>query len=274
MIVRFLLAGLFSVLLSTLALAQGLNIANDNANGPLEVFADNGIEWQQNAQVIIAQGNAVAKRGTSTVNADELRAFYQEDTQGQTAGSETTIHRLEAIGNVTIASPTETVVGDKAIYDLTHAIMVMTGQRPTLNTPTDTISASDTLEYWENKNQAVARGNARAVREDRTIAADILVAYLQPNAQGQSEVHKVNAFDNVTIQTPQEHITAQKGVYNVKTAIANLYGAVKIKRGQNLLNGCSAEVNLKTNVSRLFACDGTNDGRVRGLVLPTAKTMQ
>jgi len=272
---RFLwLALIFGLILSGGTQAQGINLAEGESAQPLEVFADNGIEWQQGAQVIIAQGNAVAKRGTSQIQADELRAFYTETPDGTTAQQSTDVHRLEALGAVTLSSPSETVTGDKAVYDLKRAIMVMTGQRPTLKTPDDVISADDTLEYWEHKNQAVARGNATAQREDRIIHADILVALLQKNAQGKSEVHKVNAFDNVRIQTPEEEITAEKGVYTVQSAIATLYGAVKIRRGQNLLNGCAAEVNLKTNVSRLFACDGTNDGRVRGLVLPSSKTMQ
>jgi len=265
---RFLwLALIFGLILSGGVQAQGINLAEGESAQPLEVFADDGIEWQQGAQVIIAQG-------TSQIQADELRAYYTENPDGTTAQQSTDVHRLEALGAVTLSSPSETVTGDKAVYDLKRAIMVMTGQRPTLKTPDDVISADDTLEYWEHKNQAVARGNATAQREDRIIHADILVALLQKNAQGKSEVHKVNAFDNVRIQTPEEEITAEKGVYTVQSAIANLYGAVKIRRGQNLLNGCAAEVNLKTNVSRLFACDGTNDGRVRGLVLPSSKTMQ
>jgi lipopolysaccharide export system protein LptA len=46
-------------------------------------------------------------------------------------------------------------------------------------------------------------------------------------------------------------------------------GAVKITRGQNQLNGCSAEVNLNTGISKLFACsDGSQRGQVEGLILP------
>ncbi len=265
----------FALALTTLAVsaqAQDINLASGSADAPLEIYADNGIEWQQNEQVIIAQGNAIAKRANVTVNADELRAYYTETNQN--ASGNTDIHRLEALGGVNIISATEKATGDKAVYDLERAIMVISGSRPTLRTPDDTISADNTLEYWEEKGQAVARGNATAVREDRKIKADILAALFRKDKQGKSEVHRINAFGNVVIVTKSEHVTADKGVYNTKSGVATLTGSVKIKRGQNLLNGCSATVNLKTNISRLKACAGTKDDRVRGLVLPTKKTMQ
>ena len=253
--------------------AQDINLASGSPDGPLEIYADNGIEWQQNQQLIIAQGNAIAKRANVTINADELRAYYTE-TGEATEGNNTNIHRLEALGAVNIISETEKATGDKAVYDLKRAIMVISGNRPTLRTPDDVISADGTLEYWEERAQAVARGNATAVREGRKIKADVIAALFRKNKQGKSEVHRVNAFGNVIIITPTEHVTADKGIYNVNSGVATLTGSVKIKRGSNLLNGCSATVNLKTNISRLKACAGTNDNRVRGLVLPTAKTMQ
>ena len=260
------------VLATVDAQAQDINLASGSTDAPLEIYADNGIEWQQNQQIIIAQGNAVAKRANVTVNADELRAYYTESAEN--ASGNTDIHRLEALGDVNIISPTEKATGDKAVYDLKRAIMVISGTRPTLRTPEDTISADDTLEYWEEKGQAVARGNATAVREDRKIRADVLAAIFRKTNKGKSEVHRINAFGNVLIVTKTEHVTADKGVYNTKSGVATLTGSVKIKRGQNLLNGCSATVNLKTNISRLKACAGTNDNRVRGLVLPSKKTMQ
>jgi lipopolysaccharide export system protein LptA len=259
-------------LFTTTPQAQDINLASGSPNAPLEIYADNGIEWQQNQQIIIAQGNAVAKRANVTVNADELRAFYDEGNSAR--GGETNINRLEALGGVKIVSNTEKVVGAKAVYDLKRAIMVVTGTRPTLYTPDDVISADNSLEYWEEKGQAVARGNATAVRQDRKINADVLVGLFRKNKSGKSEIHRVNAFGNVTIDTQTEHVTADKAIYNVISGVATLTGAVKIKRGDNLLNGCSATVNLKTNISRLKACAGTKDNRVRGLVLPTAKSVQ
>src|SRR4051794_40471798 len=47
-------------------------------NLPIQIQADNGIEWQQNARVYIARGNATAIRGTAEVHADTLIAHYRD----------------------------------------------------------------------------------------------------------------------------------------------------------------------------------------------------
>ena len=59
--------------MSQTAAANPLGLAQ-NGSGGLEVESDNGIEWRRNEQVLIARGNAVAKRGGSRVDADELAA--------------------------------------------------------------------------------------------------------------------------------------------------------------------------------------------------------
>ena len=46
--------------------------------GPVEVTSDDGMEWRQNEQVIIAKGNAKAVRGDVTVTADRLIAHYRK----------------------------------------------------------------------------------------------------------------------------------------------------------------------------------------------------
>ena len=167
--------------------AQLLNAPNDNL--PLQVQADSGIEWQQNNQLYIARGNAVATRGPSEVHADTLIAHYREIKGGAAAapppgntaadpGSNTEIYRVEAEGHVTMVREGQTVVGDRAVYDLDQAIMVVTGKALKLTTATDVVTARDSLEWYDQKQIAVARGNAVAVRNGKTIKADILTAYM------------------------------------------------------------------------------------------------
>ena len=167
--------------------AQLLNAPNNNL--PLQVQADSGIEWQQNNQLYIARGNAVATRGPSEVHADTLIAHYREvkgapavanppDNSGGNPGGNTEIYRVEAEGHVTMLRDGQTVVGDKAVYDLDQAIMVVTGKGLKLTTATDVVTARDALEWYEQKQIAVARGNGVAVRNGKTIKADILTAYM------------------------------------------------------------------------------------------------
>ena len=49
------------------ALAQSLNFGKGDSDQPIEIFADNGIEWQQENLIFLARGNARAVRGQVTV---------------------------------------------------------------------------------------------------------------------------------------------------------------------------------------------------------------
>ncbi|MCK8784691.1 hypothetical protein M0638_09890 [Roseomonas sp. NAR14] len=192
------------------AAAQGLDM---NQGGPVDITSTDGIEWRQADQVVIARGNARAIRQGVTLNADRLLARYRNRGQaagGQAAGSQPAgqaggqpaqpagaaqgaaqgtpgetplsgnaeIWRLEAEGNVRIASATDTARGDRAVYDLDQAVMVLTGRDLSLTTPQQHLTARDSLEYWPQRRIAVARGKAVVVTSDnRRIAADTLVGY-------------------------------------------------------------------------------------------------
>ncbi len=201
------------------------------------------------------------------------------------------VYRLEALGHVVIATPTDRAEGDKAVYDLDAAVMVMTGGRLRLTTPTQVLTARDDLEYWSAKHMAVARGDAVVLTKDRRrIAADVLVAYTTPDEAagprpvaatkppgggsaptpddplaGGGKLQRVEAFGHVVVSTPTDIVTGGRGVYVPDTGIAVLVDQVRITRGQNQLEGSEAEVNLKTGVSRLLA---KRRGRVEGLIVP------
>jgi lipopolysaccharide export system protein LptA len=245
--------------------AQSLNIGGANSKSPMEVFADEGIEWEQDRKVFTARGNARAVRGEVEVTADLLRAYYREKPGG---GSD--IWRLDAEGNVKVSSPGETAFGDAAIYDIDNAILVLTGRKVRFVTAEDEITADRQLEYWEAKQMAVARGNAYAVRGKKKLRADVLSAHFRKNKSGRTKIYRVDAFDNVYIVSEKDTITADRGVYNVESGIATLTGSVKLSRDGNQLNGCSAVVNLNTGISKLKSCAsaGTGTSRVQGLFRP------
>ena len=258
----FALATLVALLLLAVAVqAQSLNFSGDR-DGPIEIFADDGIEWHQEQLVFVARGNARAVRGEVTVHADELRAYYREN-----AGGGSDIWRLDALGKVRIVGPNGKAFGGKAVYDVDNAILVLSEGKLKLVTPTDVITADKQLEYWESKQIAVARGNAFAVRGDKRLRADVLAAYFRSDKKGESRVYRVEAFNRVKIVTNSEAATSERGVYNVESGIATLIGKVKIIRGANVLNGCRAEINLNTGVSKLHSCED----RVRGLIQPGKK---
>ncbi len=254
------------------AASQSLNFSSTNSQTPIEIFADDGIEWQQEKLIFIARGNARAVRGDTTIYAQTLRAYYREGKGGSTE-----ISRIDAETKVKIVTPTETGYSEKAVYDVDKGVLVMTGGRVRLLSGLDRIEADGQLEYWERKQMVVARRNALAVRVEKgatkKLRADVLVAYFSKNKKGKSTIYRVEAFDNVRIITAKDKARADRSVYNVKSGIATLTGNVKISRAGSELDGCSAEVNMNTGVSTLFSCGpGKGGKRVRGVLMPKSAT--
>ena len=133
----------------------------------------------------------MAKRGATEVHADTLTAHYRpikgrgkggqgrsKGTGDKETGGETEIYRLDADGHVTIKGERQTVVGDQAVYDVDQQIGIVTGKALKMTTATDMVTARDSLEWYDQKQIAVARGDAVAVRDVKVIRADVLTAHM------------------------------------------------------------------------------------------------
>ena len=72
-----------------------------------------------------------------------------------TGGNE--IYRVEAEGNVHIFTPTDQAWGDRAVYDIDQAVLVMTGHDLKLTTPNDVLTARDT---WNTGRRSTWRWRA------------------------------------------------------------------------------------------------------------------
>jgi lipopolysaccharide export system protein LptA len=249
------------------AAAQGLK-GLQSGDQPLEINAEEGIEWRRNEQLYVARGNAEAIRGELTVYADVMSAHYSKTENGNS-----NIDRIDVEGNVRIVSPTETVYGDRGAYDVINGVLVLVGDDLRLESGDDIITAEDSLEYWEQKRIAVARGEAKAKREDKQIQADVLTAHLEPDAEDKLKLTRVDAYGNVRVFTATEFASGDRGVYYMDREFATLTGAVKITREKNQMNGEYAEVDMKTGVSRLLGAPpgSKTASRVRGLLVPKRK---
>ncbi|MHA1564773.1 MAG: LptA/OstA family protein [Alphaproteobacteria bacterium] len=239
---------------------------------PIQIEADEGIEWQRESKLYIARGNASATQGGTTVEADKLTAFYRESATG-----ETEIYRLDADGNVRIFSDEETASADKAVYDVFNGVLVLTGEQVQLDTREDRIVAKESLEYYEQERLAVARGEALAIRDDRRVKADVLMVHFKPESSGErvSQIDNIDAVGAVVISTPTDLAQAAEGNYVPDDGLATLSGDVRITRGTNQLNGEYAEVDFNTGISRMLnGPDSQGSGRVKALFLPAAKKGQ
>ncbi len=248
--------------------AQSLGFGRGNSD-PIQIEANEGIEWQRNNQVYVARGEARASQGGVTVEADELVAHYRPNEAGTDE-----IYRIDANGKVRILSETEEATSDNAVYDVVKGILIMTGDRVRLVTQQDTIVARKSLEYYEDRQLAVARGDALAIRDDRRVRADTLMAHFNDKKGGErsSKMERIEAIGNVHLSTETDIVTADRGDYRLDAGLATVTGDVRITRGETQLNGERAEVNLNTGQSRLLAKAGAGKAseRVRGIFVPSA----
>lgn len=255
------LAALTTGLLVALA-STGSAQTLGGGSGPIEIEAEDGIEWLRDEQLYHARGNAVATQGDLTVRADLLTAHYK-DAEG---GGDQVIYRLDAIQNVIITSGETEASGDKAVYHIERRVAVLVGEDLQMITDRGTITAEESLEYWQDKSIAVARGDATIIQQDRRLRAGVLTAFVNRNAaSGKSEVTRIDATGGVHISTPSDIVRGREGVYDVAKEQITLCGNVKITRGGNQLNGECATVDMRTGRSRM---DGGKD-KVKALILST-----
>nr|WP_242403433.1 hypothetical protein [Asaia platycodi] len=82
-----------------------------------------------------------------------------------------------------IYTTTDQAWGDKALYDIDQAVLVMTGKALKLTTPQDVMTARDVMEYHANTRMSVGRGDATVTTNDgKRIKADVLVAFSKPDS--------------------------------------------------------------------------------------------
>ena len=258
---------IFYFQISAAAVAGGLDLASGSKDMPIEITADNGIEWEKNKEILIASGNAKASRGGITVLAEVLRAYYRKKTTGGTD-----LYRLDAAGGVKIFSDTESMEGQTAVLDFEQAILKVDGKKVIYKAGPDTITANQQMEYWERQMMAVARGNAVAIHKGKTLRADVLKALLRKNKTGRSEVYIIEAFNNVLIVSDKDRLRSDSAIYKLDSGIVTLKKNVSIVREDSILNGDLAEINLKTGISKLLTVDSVGSRkerkRVRGLIYP------
>lgn len=298
MIARLAAAVLLTALAAPPALAQPIDLSS---GGPVEVTALDGFEWHESDQTVTASNEARAKRGNVTVLADRLVAHYRRKAtpagaaapaavpaagpESDTGSNE--IYRLDAIGHVRILTPTEEAVGDRAVYDIDQALLVMTGQGLRLSTPQYVMTARDSMEYWSQQRMAVGRGNALVVATDgRRLSADVLVGFTKEGGAATSpdaprpasspaagnnssgKLERVEGYGNVEVRTATDTVRGDRGVYVPDSGMARVLGSVRVIHGQNVITGTAADVNMKTGIAHVVSDPGR---RVQGLIMPNEK---
>ena len=236
----------------------------DNNNQPIEIFADNGIEWHKNKNKYVALGNAKALSGTLSLESDRIEAFYEENDS-----SSMNITEVRAKRNVVVQDKKMKITGGEyAEYKILKDYFLINGRNIILTSEKNTLKSNKKLEYWRTKNIAIATGKAEAKKDNEfVVLADKLVWYLQEKNQ-KTAVKKLLGFKNVSIKTNNEVAFGDKAIYNNETEICKLYGNVKLQRGESFLIGEYAEVDLRSGISKLLPASGNklNENKVKALI--------
>lgn len=236
------------------------------APGAITIDAEQGIEWQRSARTVTARGNATAVRGDTTVRADVLTARYREGADGSVE-----VWQIDGAGALRVTSPRQTALGEKGTYDVVGKKMSISGgKQVSLTTATSKITADQSIDYDIAGKRLVARGNAVVVDGERTLSGDVIIIRFAEDAEGQARPQQIDAQGRMRMVTPSETVTADSGTYNVTAQLATASGSVQVVQGVNRLNGCRGEMDLRTGVSRMFACPGEDGGRVQGVIMPNA----
>ena len=228
-----------------------------NSDSPIEISAEDGIEWHKNKKKYIAKGNAKARKADLLVTSNVLEAIYEDNNDTE---SEITV--LKAKGNVFIKNQKAQIQGGKkARYNLKKEYFIVNGKKLELISNEDRLTSNSTIEFWKNENIAIATGKAKAHKNNKySIFADKLVWHLiddkeigNKEKEGQGyQIKRILAYKNVVIETNNEIAYSNKALYNEISGICKLFGKVKLKKGDNFLTGEYAEMNLNTGISKLL----------------------
>lgn len=257
--------------IAAMALVQPMAYAQSkNSPAPLEISAAETLEWHRDKQLYIANGAASAQQGDTTIKANILEAYYREPKAG---GMQ--IWKIIARNNVEIHSASGNAYGDHAVYNLDESKAVMTGDNLKMLSDDQSLTADERFEYYTEENKLIAIGNTRIKRPTETLESDQVTAWFK-DGDASRELWRAEADGHVHIKTAEESITGDKGEYRKEDNKAEVIGNVVIRRGPNILEGTRAELDLLTNISKVFGGknangEGKNDGRVRGTFFPDSE---
>ena len=134
---------------------------------------------------------------------------------------------------------------------------------------------ADSLEIVDDQNTALLTGNVNVVQGTTIMKAKrIKVYYLRKNESGQSKsgIRKIEASGKVAVRSEDNYATADNAVVDMVSEIVTMKGNVFVSQGNNVANGCTLTVNLKTSVSEIKPCKSSSgSGRVRILLDPKSR---
>ncbi len=229
---------------------------NRKDDSPIIIEAQEEIICDETIRKCTAKGNAMAQKGDKTVYGDILIAFFTDDRK---------IASVTADGNVRMTTPTDEATGEHAHYDLALDRVIMTGNNLKVTTPKETLTATESIEFWHKENKGIARGNAIATfpTKGELIQAETLTAFFKKSSEGSSDstsedkekqsIDRIEAEQNVLASGPKGVITGDRGKYSSRSNLVEIFDNVKLMQDKNIIEGDYARYNMKTDLAEIFS---------------------
>ena len=219
--------------------------------------ADEGVEYHQKEQKLVAKGNATAKKKDLSIKASTLIGYYAPQNKNK-------ISRIEAHNNVEMKTPDTVAFGDKMIYDVKEDTAVLTGTPAKIKSPEFTITSKGPITYYQSQQKATANEGVEAIdNQNNHVYADLMTAWFTKDKEDNLVLNKIDIEQNVKIVSKDTTVTALKGTYHALQGKIYLYDDVVINQNGNILKGTKAETDLNTSISKILS--GGQNGRVRGV---------
>lgn len=189
----------------------------DALQGKVEIY---GNRRKQN----VAGKYADVLQGTNKLRAYAITAYVSQDGKNE-------LKRVEADGDVLVQTPTESISGNRGIYE----------------------PASGKITVFGSGYPVVIK------KEDKTLRAQKVEAYLDQKRDLKYAV----ATGDVEVITPKGSAWGDRGIYNPQEHKVDLYENVRLEQNGNFITGAHATTDLETSVSRITG-DETTGGRIHG----------
>ncbi len=231
-------------------------LAKENTSESLIVEADNSIEFFEKQKYYLATGNAVAIKNNTTLKADKIKAFFEENDQ---------IQLIHGLGKVSILKKNILSEGEDVKYDLKKQTLLFSGKFQSFKTPKIYIESNKLLSYDNIKKIAFAKGNVKIIfnNNDKIFANQITAKF----DESDDSLLEAVAKGNIEIITNSGNKSfANYAKFNKKTSLVELIGDVKVLQNNSSISGEKGVTNLKTGVSKILTSKTNN--RVKGKFLP------
>lgn len=154
---------------------------------PIEISSDT-LDVFQNENRAVFSGNVIAVQGQTRMRGKQMVVFYRDSAS---SGTTTTaappatpqgIYRIEALGEVVFTTPTESALGDKAIYNVDTDTIDLFGADLTLTRGQNVLKGNH-LNYQMATGRSVLTGGASGVAGKPARVHGLFVPKSEPKSQ-------------------------------------------------------------------------------------------